>query len=86
MAHPTRSVVAMPMVVDGGNAGLEQSRHHSNAGLVAQNPTHENTRPNASGNKDKGSDREIDEIQIKIISMVQSGIAKEVKGIIERLV
>ena len=86
MAHLTRSVVEMPMVVDGSDAGLEQSRHHPNAGLGAQNPTHENTRQNAPDNKDKGSDREINEIQTKIISIVQSKIAREVKGIIGRLV
>ena len=39
-----------------------------------------------AGSKDKGSNREINEIQIKIIGIVQSKMAEEVKGIIGRLV
>ena len=86
MAHPIRGVEEMPMVVDGGASGLEQSRHHPNAGLGAQNPTHADVQASAAGSKDKGSDREINEIQIKIIGIVQSEMAEEVKGIIGRLV
>ena len=86
MAHPIRGVEEMPMVVDGGASGLEQSRHHPNAGLGAQNPTHADVQTSAAGSEDKGSNREINEIQIKIIGIVQSKIAEEVKGIIERLV
>ena len=62
MAHLASGVVAMPMVVDGGDAGLEQSRHHPNAGLGAQNPTHKNMRPSAPDNEDEGSDRDINKI------------------------
>ena len=62
MAHPTRSVVEMPMVIDGGDTGLKQSRHHPNVGLGAQNTTRDHTRPSAPDNKDKGSDWEIDKI------------------------
>ena len=29
----------MPMVIDGGRRGLEQSRYHPNAGLGATNPS-----------------------------------------------
>ena len=76
----------MPMVVDGGASGLEQSRHHPNAGLGARNPTHADAQASAAGSEDEGNDWEINEIQTKIISMVQSEIAEEVKGIIERLV
>ena len=76
----------MPMVVDGGASGLKQSRHHPNAGLGAQNPTHADVQTSAAGSKDKGSDREINEIQTKIIGIVQSEMAEEVKGIIGRLV
>ena len=86
MAHPARRVAEMPMVVDSGTAGLEQSRHHPNAGLGARNPTHANVQTSATGNEDKGSDQEINKIQTKIIGIVQSKIAREVKGIIERLV
>ena len=86
MAHPIRGVEEMPMVVDGRASGLKQSRHHPNAGLGAQNPMHADMQASAAGSEDKGSDREINEIQTKIIDIVQSKIAEEVKGIIERLV
>ena len=86
MAHPIRRVEEMPMVVDGGASGLKQSRHHPNAGLGAQNPMHADVQASAAGSEDKGSDREINEIQMKIIGIVQSEMAEEVKGIIERLV
>ena len=62
MAHPIRGVEEMPMVMDGGASGLEQSRHHPNAGLGAQNPTHADVQASAVGSKDKGSDQEINEI------------------------
>ena len=70
MAHPIRGVGEMPMVVDGGASGLEQSRHHPNAGLGAQNPTHADVQTSVAGSKDKGSDWEINKIQTKIISIV----------------
>ena len=70
MAHPIRGVGEMPMVVDGGASGLKQSRHHPNAGLGTQNPTHADAQTSTAGSKDKGSDREINEIQIKIIKIV----------------
>ena len=86
MAHPIRRVEEMPMVVDGRASSLKQSRHHPNAGLGAQNPTHADVQMSTAGSKDEGSDREINEIQMKIIGIVQSEMAEEVKGIIERLV
>ena len=86
MAHPICRVEEMPMIVDSRASSLKQSRHHPNAGLSAQNPTHVDVQASAAGSKDKGSDREINEIQIKIIGIMQSKMAEEVKGIIERLV
>ena len=80
MTHPIRGVGEMPMVVDGGASGLEQSRHHPNAGLGAQNPTHADAQTSAAGNEDEGSDREINEIQTKIIGMVQIEMAEEVNS------
>ena len=72
------------MAVDGGAAGLEQSRHHPNAGLSAQWPT--DTRARAVDNESTGSDREIDELRTKITSMVQSEMVGEVLGMIKRWV
>ena len=86
MAHLAHGVVAMPMVVGEGHRGPKQSRHHPNAGPGAENPTQSDARSSAGGNKDKGSDWEINNIKEKIISAVQSEIAREVEGIIKRLV
>ena len=86
MAHLARGVVAMPMVVDEGHRGPEQSRHHPNAGLGAENPMQSDARSSAGGNEDEGSDWEINNIKEKIISAVQSKIAGEVEGMIKRLV
>jgi hypothetical protein len=82
MTHRERDEVVMPMAVDGGAAGLEQSRHHQNAGLSAQGPTH--TRAGAEDDENTGSDREIDEIRTKITSMVQSEIIGEVLAMMGR--
>ena len=76
----------MPIVVDGGAAELAQSRHHLNEAPEATNPAHERARTDAAGSEDTGSDREIDKIQEKIISMVQSEIAGEADEMVRRLV
>ena len=72
----------MPMAVDGSAAGLQQSRHHPNAGLSAHWPT--DTRTHAEDDNDAGSDQEIKEIKMKITSMVQSEIVGEVMGMMKR--
>lgn len=68
------------MAIDGGVSGIEQSRHHPNAGLSAQRPSTDN-----EAQKEKTITEKVDELKGKINSLVDQEKVPLLGGLINEL-
>src|SRR5262245_31042947 len=77
------SAALEPMAVDKGRAGLEQSRHHPNAGRSAYNGSSDHEEREESGSSEEG---EMEKLTKKLMTLVVPGKESEAKGTLEELV
>ena len=83
MAERASAATEEPMVVDGGSAGLQQSRYHPNAGINALNAPATKERSKKGGTNDKqGLEKGL---KRRIRSLAAAENKEEVDDLLERL-